>query len=268
MQSQPSSEDSERCLYVSLGTLVIRDGRGGGRICGGCCQRGAGVFLAEGTLILEGGSITDNKATYGAGIYVGMGTFELRNGCIYDNLGLATGLPCGDGVYVGDNSSLPQLETGGEGYEGLSLAEVPRAGMTMTGGSIDTNKAAGWGAGVCVSNGSFTMTDGAIDANTRMDGAAQGGGGIYACGGSTVDVSGGAITNNQLTNKEGAGISIAEGSSAVLTGTTISKNYANRDGGGVCAEASDLVIDGAVINQNTTRGSGGGVVIRRRHLPL
>ena len=262
-ESQPSSEDSERCLYVSLGTLVIRDGRGGGRVCGGCCQRGAGVFLAEGTLILEGGLITDNKATYGGGVYVGMGTFELRNGRIYDNEGLATSLPCGGGVYVGDNSSLPQLETGGEGDEGSSQNEVPRASMTMTGGSIDTNKAAGWGAGVCISNGSFTMTDGTIDANTRMDGASQGGGGIYACGGSTVAVSGGAITNNQLTNKEGAGISIAEGSSAVLTGTTISKNYANRDGGGVCAEASDLVIDGAVINQNTTRGSGGGVVIRR-----
>lgn len=258
--SQPTSEDSERCLYVSLGSLVIRDGRGGGRITGGCCQRGAGIFLAEGSLVLEGGNVTDNKANYGAGIYVGMGTFEMKGGRIYDNLGLAQGLPCGGGVYVGDNSNLPQLESEGEDS---GLGEIAQASMTMTGGTIDTNKSAGWGAGVCISNGLFSMVDGSIGSNTKMDSAKQGGGGIYACGESTVSLSGGSVNNNQLTNKEGAGVSIHEGSSAVLSDVVILRNYSNWDGGGVCVEESDLVIDGASINSNTTRGSGGGVVVKR-----
>lgn len=276
-QDVPSEEDSERCIYVSKGSLTIRDGRGGGRICGGCCQRGGGVFVSEGSLVLEGGSITDNKATFGGGVYVGLGSFELRDGRIYNNVGLAQGQPCGGGVYVGDNNSLAGLEptnsgtdnepSGGEpgeetGDNKPDEDEVTQANMTMLGGSIDVNKAAGWGAGICVSNGVLTMEGGTVDSNTQADDAKQGGGGIYATGNSSVTMTSGSVTNNKLLSKEGAGISIKDNSKAVLSGGTISNNSSSWDGGGVCAQASALDVSGVTISNNTSRCSGGGMVLQ------
>lgn len=251
-QDTPSDEDTERCIYVPKGTLIIRDSRGGGRICGGCCQRGGGVFVSEGTLVLEGGSITGNKATYGGGVYVGMGTFQMSGGRIYENEGLAQKLPCGGGVYVGDNSNMP----------GYKLSEAPQASMTMNGGSIDTNKAAGWGAGVCVSNGVLSLEEGTVSGNVRLDDADQGGGGLYIASYSQATIASGTISDNQLSGKEGAGISIKDHSTAVLSGGTISSNTCSWDGGGVCVENSDLQVCGVTITNNRSSSSGGGMVLQ------
>jgi len=266
-KSTPSMEDSERCLYVSKGSLTIRDSRGGGKVTGGCCQHGGGVFIADGTLVLESGSIAGNKATYGGGVYVGMGSFELKGGSVTGNIGLGKGIPCGGGVHVGDNSVLPPvmiLED--EDEEDQTVGKVTQGNMTMTGGSIDGNKAAGWGAGVCASNGILTISGGTVSRNVQLEGAAQGGGGVYARGGSTVDLQGGSICENQLFGNDGAGIGITDNSTATFGAATIARNINTKgDGGGVMVYASQLTINGTQICDNKaehSEGSGGGVLVR------
>ena len=266
-QGTPSLEDSERCVYVSKGTLTIRDSCGGGALYGGCCRYGGGVFVADGTLALESGSITGNKAVYGGGVCVGMGTFELRGGSVTDNIGLAQALPCGGGVYVGDNSSLPPVSEGDEDDEDEDPIETVAQGtMTMTGGSVDHNKAAGWGAGVCASNGILTVTDGVIEHNVPLEGASQGGGGVFAGSGSTVDLRGCSVNDNELVGPEGeaegAGVSVMGNSTVVLGDATITRNVCKQGGGGIMVASSDLTIDGAQICNNRAEGSGGGIMVR------
>jgi hypothetical protein len=102
----------------------------------------------------------------------------------------------------------------------------------MNGGTISGNTAPS-GGGVCVWDGTFTMTGGTVSENT----ANQNGGGVEIWAG-TFTMQGGTFT---------------------MKAGTISGNTAG-SGGGVCVEGGNFTMNDGTISGNTGTGIGGGGV--------
>ncbi len=156
---------------------------------------GGGVVLDGGTFTMNGGEISKNESTYsGAGVYAkGSSTFTLNGGSVSNNI-------CH--------------------YDGGGFCLVNTAALVMNGGYI-TGNTAGYGAGVqFCSTGTFTMTGGEISGNI----ADTIGGGMELNGnGSTLDLSGGAITGN--TAPDGGGVYLRNANAKmIVSGGAVSGN--------------------------------------------
>lgn len=236
------TDDGQVVVINSNGNLTIKDssanadGTGGiGKITGGYDSGngmtygdgGGGIYVKDGSLTLESGSITGNKTLKdGGGVYVGSGcTFTMKGGSITDN-----GAINGGGVYV---------SSGGI--------------FTMRGGSISGNGKGETelGAGVC-DFGEFTMTGGSITGNILKSYGSNGfgtddygrdvyGGGVYVSSGAVFSVGGSPIINGNtqdghLTNEndvclDSAGVKISIRSDLDRTGKRMIGIYMKDSGG-------------------------------------
>ena len=120
---------------------------------------------------------------------------------------------------------------------------------------ILSNTASSWGGGLYVNDGSATLTGTHVVSNS-----ASYGGGMYVDEGSaTLNVSGGKIEGNEVSNN-GGGVSVRMGN-ATLTGTQVVSNSAGSGGGGVYVFASwaTLNMNGGRIEGNEASDNGGGM---------
>jgi uncharacterized repeat protein (TIGR02543 family) len=191
------------------GTFIMNDGT----IPGNTAKYGGGVTIWGGSFTMENGTISNNTAEYGAGVTIWGGTFNMENGIIsYNTADGNTGNGDGGGVYVsyGENSAGFFNMNGGEisnntaGYGGgvyLSNRNEMGSTFTMSGeATISVNTAFGSGGGVQLnSNTAFTMKDGTISSN-----AAGSGGGVDINGG-VFDMENGTIAGNTANKSDGYG---------------------------------------------------------------
>jgi len=116
-------------------TLEIRNGvtitdnisgTGGGK--------GGGIYVKNGTINMEGGIISSNKANTGGGVHIESGTFNMRGGVISGN----TAKSSGGGVHIESGTF---TKTGGiiYGYN----AETDACNMVSNNGSVIDNKGHG-----------------------------------------------------------------------------------------------------------------------------
>ena len=143
-------------------SLTLEDSGTGGKITGGknsTAGGGGGVYVYEGTFIMNGGSITGNRAdTSGGGVLVRYSaTFIMNGGSITDN--------------ISDNN-------GGGG-----VAVMNKAKFTMNGGSITGNTSRNDGGGVYVDcdDSVFAMYGGTIEGNKVKIGVGDASGGAGVC---------------------------------------------------------------------------------------
>jgi len=144
--------------------------------------------------------------------------------------------------------------------------------LIMQSGKISENSAemsnnAGQGGGVAVKSGAtFTMTGGTIDSNR-----APIGGGVWVDEGATFTMSNNAkITNNvggvnHVVNSEGGGVAVY--GTFTMEGGTISGNTAGTSAGGVFVSGYSghtpvFTMNGGTISGNTSYYDGGGVCLR------
>lgn len=245
-------------------------------------EYGGGVFVAQGTFIMNGGTISGNRANRGGGVAINDGSFEMYGGEIannstYLNIGSQPGY--GGGVYLSSE----------EGYSGAPATDISGdVTFTMTGGSIHNNHAQGVGGGILtfpsggykvslnISGGEITenftedsgggicmyftdsilnMTGGEISNNT----AQKYGGGIYQYNTLDSTINGGRIINN--TASYGGGVHLYFSSRLMLYSGEISDNTADF-GGGVNIERNSLFyMNGGEVKRNTANMFGGGVNI-------
>ena len=218
-------------------------------------SNGGGVQVnANGSFILEGGEIKENRALNGGGINVNGGSLTLGNAKVKYNSAEAAG----GGVYMGNNSSFTM--SGGEINGNKAQIVVPNSNNTrhQSGGGVYIGN-----------NGTFVMEGGEICNNEIVKDAGSGGGVRMGDGGSFTMING-KINNNtihELSNQGGFGGGVITGANTVFTmkGGEISGNYAS-SGGGVCA--SIFIMEGGKITENTSGGlftsdvlGGGGVLI-------
>lgn len=67
---------------------------------------GAGVFVSNGSVTMNGGAIQNNKARYGAAVYLSGGTFTMENGDIRDNECENGSVISGDGYFVWNGGTI------------------------------------------------------------------------------------------------------------------------------------------------------------------
>ena len=235
----------------------------GGIITGGSANRGGGVNVENGTLIMEGGSIVGCQAVYtyaggsgsGGGVRVSVdGSFEM-----YQDAGIYGCVASGYGEGDGSGGGV-EIDGGGSGESGT---------FVMHGGTIASCVAGRMGGGVG-NDGVFIMEDGAIRSCSAIgnDGEEAMGGSIRFSGDMTV--SGGTISAPGSTGKQhifGRGAFTISGNAQIDVSMTLDGTlYANGGtiAGGVMnsygtitgseGAAGTTTFTGAVVNEGTIRG--------------
>lgn len=220
---------------------------------------GGGVYN-QGTFIMNGGTIGNNKAPAGAGVYniVGsnVGVCSLTAVIVSDN-DASTG--DGGGIWndgtltiAGTFSSNTAANSGGAIW---SSSPVNVSGATSFGSNNATagNGGAVYAGNSFMSNDSVTMTQ-----NTANSGS---GGAIYAVG--AVTIPGGIINSNAAKDAGGAlwcAGKLSLSGEVYVTQNTVSAE--NAKGGGIYIAGADSTLAGAIINGNeAAKGFGGGVYI-------
>jgi hypothetical protein len=100
--------------------------------------------------------------------------------------------------------------------------------------------------------GHLALTDTTLAANTSDQG-----GGLYVSPGATAQISGGAFAVNTATSAGGA---IANDGTVIVTGTSISGNFAAGQGGGIQNNGGGKVaLDHVSITHNAASSGGGGI---------
>ena len=194
----------------------------GGTISGNeAFHNGGGVYMEKETCAfnLYGGSVSGNTADKGGGVYVASGTFNMNDGTISNNKASGKNSNNGGGIYITGTGSTFTMSGGiisGNDFEdnvngrGGGVYMNDGSTFTMSGNTKISGNTAAYGSAVYMDNlGSsvvFTMSGGTISGNVCTG---SGGGAVYACAGSTFNVSdnvkiiGNTIENN-LTSGEAA----------------------------------------------------------------
>ena len=194
-------------------------------------------------LVINGGTISNNRAAEGGAVYLISGKGTMTGGKIINN-------------YTPKSAG------------GVLL--VTKATFTMSGGSISGNRADITCGGFYLGGeSSLTMTGGSISGNSCKGNGA----GIYATERSTLNLRGGSISGN--SNESSGGGVYAAGSTLGLYGTYIGGNYAKTNGGGVTVISCVIkktqekiqpktTIDGSTIANNSTDGPAGGILLQSK----
>ena len=256
-----TTEGSGGGVFIYSGSFTLSDSVISGNTTEGS---GGGVYFRSGVFNMDGGAISQNTSEqgFGGGVFIYSGSFTLKSGSINGNRATS-----GGGIYVSTSAQFTM--TGGTIAENTSDANgggVYNCGtFDFKNGTIAENKAARFGGGVFTGySGTFNMTGGAITDNqvnsTEKD--VRGGGVYYNSG--VFNMDGGAITDNQANsslNAYGGGVYVSH--SFCMNGGTITGNRAigggNARGGGLCVDSGvSVTMRNASITGNTAESGSNG----------
>ena len=201
--------------------------------------------------VTPGGVINaTNNSGANSVIYMDGGELDLQGGMI--TMAHASSYTGTDGHIIDVNGGTFNM------FGGYVCGGTFKTGRSNKGTSYDH------GGGVLVRNGSMTLSDGVIAANSNGEG-----GGIYNS--ATLTVSGGVISGNEVpVSSYGGGISSVNGTLTVSGGyitNNVMSVYCNNNGwgdhggGGIAARGNNgsLSITGGYITGNKSQEAGGGV---------
>lgn len=286
-------------VYVANGTLNVSGGvigsqfmvaanadiaandfgkpQAGQPVDGNYANNGGGVYVAQGSLDINGGTISGNSAFCdevkyndflashdkskfsktldelngnGGGVFVGEGvTFNISGGNITGNTSYAR-----PGIKVTEEY-YGNIDDGGGGV-------FTRSSLQMTGGTISNNVAYAGGGGLFIDGWStlFNMADGTFDGNVAIKNE---GGGIYigTANNNNIITQGNIINNTTRTAFDwgGGGIFVQTKAKLKITNAKITDNNAYGFGGGVAGcpsgDISVFSVNGASIYGNTAKGT-------------
>ncbi|MCR4649543.1 MAG: InlB B-repeat-containing protein [Lachnospiraceae bacterium] len=242
-------------LRVSENTILnlYDESANSGIITHGTDCSGNGVFVAGGTFIMYGGTISGNTNYNGSGVYINSGTFTMNGGIISNNSATGSGA-----VYLTNNSSFimenGEISNNNSAGNGGAIY-IGNSSVTIKNGSITNNKAEYYGGALYVSsNSEVSMTGGSITKNKAFYGGAA-----YVISESSFKFSGGSIKGNTVTDSGGAVFVYSSGSSFTMDGGSITENTAANNGGAVYVWTSEFNFYGGNISNNSGNYRGGGI---------
>jgi len=258
----------------------------GGKITGNSGKLGGGVFIVSkgSQLNLMGTELSGNKATNGGAVLSQTSAvIQLKSGKISDN----TASGNGGGIYVSTGTTLNMTggSLSGNTASGNGGGVYLLAGTAnLSGGTVESNKAANGAATflspsgtryptltisgeVLITGNSTPGAGGAVSATgegtvvnmtggTVSKNAAKNGGGIIMQTKSTLNLSGGKITDNTCTSA-GAGVYISTKAFIVMTGGSIDGNTSAGDCGGICMLRSTGTFKGGSVSNNVGNNYAG-----------
>jgi filamentous hemagglutinin family protein len=213
----------------------------------GQSRLGGGIYN-QGTLILNGSAISNNRSTRnGGGIHNNNGEVTLINSELTDNRANRDGggIFANRGTLTLDNSSVSGNQAGRDGGGIRSNNAV----LTVDGSTISNNQAR-FGGGLYTNRGTLTLDNSQISNNQ----ANRDGGGIRS-NRSLLTVNQSQISGNQA-NRDGGALR-SNGNTVTLNRVEISGNSAGRNGGGVYANQTTLTFDSSTVASNEAQLGGG-----------
>lgn len=234
----------------------------GGTISGNKAEPDGGGIYVKGTLIMNGGTVSGNYADdTGGGIYcTDSGTFRLENATIAGNTsendggGLIVHLgkdvdPDSEADAIIKNCRIIDNVSKTEDGGGMRV-ECKNRILQITDTEISGNTADGDGGGMVIYAGKVIMNGGLISKNTALDG-----GGVYNNDGS-IDFYNVKIDGNTSTEKGGAGLN--NRNNAYLKDCEITNNVGKEDGAGIYAK-HQMTVEGGKISGNISKKGDGGI---------
>ena len=225
--------------------------------------RGGGIYVGGGKLDMEAGTITRCSATYGGAAYITAGECYMTGGTVSYNHAVDGGAmyvvntPV---TYGGLNDLTVEWNIATQNGGGMFIHNEKKS-TSITNGVIRNNTAGNFGGGIYHEgeDGSCTVSGaGQIRGNT-----AKNGGGLYIIGGSTLNVNGGHITENQAVGVPANTVTTAYnhadnvgvgGGVYVGPGTTIRSSFTMAAGkaAGIYANTADFAADDLYANIEST----------------
>ncbi|MCB8947377.1 MAG: CSLREA domain-containing protein [Ardenticatenaceae bacterium] len=235
-------------VYVAQGTVTVN----GGQISDNSGVRGGGIEAANGKIVLNDGLIQQNQAHYGGGVYLSFpGALLTQNGGVISyNASSATDFG-GGGVYGFQGS---MVMTGGTISHNTAVTDgagvnIRFGDLTISGGEIVHNTADRYGGGIFVEEATLTITNLQLGEN-----AADDGGGLYLAELATLDLAQTAVYSNTATTNGGGLLLVG---SSELTNATVSRNAAQGDGGGFWLQTGGATLNNVTVAENTAVNGGG-----------
>ena len=207
-----------------------------GGIISGCeADTGGGLYAENSTVTINKGTISGCTAREGGGLYANNSAVTIKGGTISG----CTAENNGGGLYAINSSTNSST-------------------INITGGTISGCTAEKNGGGLYANNSAINISDGTISGCT----AKEKGGGLYATNQSTINITGGIISECKASLGVGGGL-YAENSSTItisdgtISGSTISGCEAGT-GGGLYADKSTVTINNGTISECTAAMNEGG----------
>jgi len=269
------SDNTASLVYVNGGSFTMQGEASviGNRIS---WRNGGGVYINNGTFIMQGnalvsGNITYGAGTYGGGVYVIGGEFTMQDSAsVSDNTGHNGGggvcVQVGGSFVMKGNSSVSGNV--GEYGGGVNVnGEFTMQDNTSVSENVDLSNGNGSGGGVYVT-GKFNMKDNALVSDNTVG---WGGGVCVNMNGLFIMEGSASVSNNTASVSipadygDGGGVLVRGGTFTMKSGT-VSGNYANNGGGGVCVGWNgsfngSFTMEGGTVSSNTANGNGGGVYV-------
>lgn len=235
-------------VYVAAGTMNMN----GGQVYQNDGYRGGGVQSANGQIFVNGGSIKDNVAHYGGGVYLTFPDALLtqNGGQISRNQSDSADFG-GGGVYAFQGSV---ALNGGEISENTAVADgaglnVRFGALTITGGTVRDNEAGRYGGGIFADFATLAVTDLQLGSNRASDGA-----GLYLNTTASLDLLNTAVYSNTATANGGGLLLLG---SATITNTTVSGNQVQGNGGGIWLQTGSVALENVTVAENEAAAGGG-----------
>lgn len=241
-------------VYVVGGTFHMYGGTISNNQCTKSGDSGAGVYIkdyflnastiSQASFIMEGGTISGNKAPSGsgAGVFVSEGAeFIMKDGKITGNISQS-----GAGVSVMTSA----------------VTYLPISTFVMEGGTISNNIVSESGGAVEMGRGSIAKISGGTISRNK---AVSYGGAIYGKG-SSITLSDDCLIKENTASKYGGAITMLAYSTDIgslnIKGGTIQDNYSDASGGGIFIQGSTLNISGGNLTGNEAAQYGGGIYLQ------
>ncbi|MEE8603360.1 cell wall-binding repeat-containing protein [Euzebya tangerina] len=261
------------------GTVTVTDTDFSDNVATGVPAAGNGgaVHAAGGSTTITGGTVQDNTAVEGAGLWLAAGTMDVDGVTFTQNTTTGTEADMGGGaifnqaggtISVTDSSFDSNTATNGAASGGAIILVDDGTSITVTDSSFDDNAANRAGGAIEVAAGtSATIIDSDFTANDVAAGANPGNGGAIHSGNGTVSVTGGTAAGNTAT--EGGAFWNSTGDFVVeavtFDGNTTAGTAADMGGGAIFNQgAGTVAVEGSNFTGNTaTEGaaSGGAIIV-------
>ncbi|MAP55595.1 MAG: hypothetical protein CL605_11900, partial [Altibacter sp.] len=251
-------------LMTVTGTQIdANDAQGGAAADDG----GGGIFNNGGTVTVDGGSTITNNTASGSTLGSGGGILNLNGTLNLDGISVTgnTSNRAGGGIEINvaatttstfTNITLDGNNAGTSPGNGGGLHITGPGNVTLNGGSV-TNNIANEGGGLWNGSGLMDINGTTITDNSAL-GSNTGGGGIFNNGNGTVDVDAATTLSTNIAmgatpgGRGGAIFNNTNGVLALASGLSITGNYASRAGGAI-EDASNgiLTLNGITMSGNT-----------------
>lgn len=252
------------------------------------CVGGSGgaIDLHSGSLVMNGGSITNSRNNINSG-----GAVELLSDATFNNVNFSGNISSGsggaihtnngvnlyiNGVTFSNNKAYSAGAVSGNGYLSVNNATFTNnqaiGNNSGSGGAIDSNgityisnctfegnNTSSYNGGAIYSNNDITIIDSFFNNNTSH----SYGGALYF-NGSTLNITNSSFTNNIATGFGGAISTVGNVSlnNCTITGNTVNNTaYSTANGGGINISSGTLTLNGGLIDNNVTNNNTASTAI-------